>query len=502
MGITSSLHSRSSNDLQQAVKGYESTTIQGSRDVWLTRKYSRNEVDEGLNSIGCGAFQIIAFSLAGLAYIAFNCQAVSFAYINLQISQQWNLTEVTYAILPATTGACNMFGGLLYAYLTDMYGRVWPYATSMLIVGACVMASAFSPSFPVLVVLRALGAIGVGGILGMIYPMFVEFLPLKNRGQAGVLLMLSSTAGNCIAAGLAWWLIPTYPINGWRYLVFATSLPSFLVFCFRLVFYVESPRFLVSKNKMDAAWNTFTIMARINCKNLNSFMDKEEFCKLTKETGLGPEQKNPLHLWKTFVKIFSKRHIKHTVCLLMVHVAMFMSYIGTTLFLPTLLKNLGVDPYSGAFIGFSAQVPGVLLMAIITEWPWFGRLNSLRVFAVMAAIFFFLLAFLQNEVTIPLFTVFLYFSLSPTLSLLHTYTAECYPTEIRAMALSVFDIAISLSNIWVSFCGGYLTDLSPTYPWLFSTVWGSLVTFGFVASLALNRETRGRNLQESFGDRK
>lgn len=498
MGTSSSAPSSLTGLQQAAKKQYGSTNVQGSRDVYLTRQYSRNEVDEGLNSIGCGAFQVIAFCLAGLAYFAFNCQVIQYTYINLQISQQWNLTGVTYAILPATTGGLNIAGELIYAYLADMYGRVWPCALSMLIVGSFVMASAFSPSFSVMIILRAFGAIGVGGILGVVYPMLVEFFPIKNRGQAGVLLQLSSTAGNCVCAGLAWWLIPTYPINGWRYLVFLTSLPSFLAFVFRLVFYVESPRFLVSKNRMAAAWNSLAIMAGINCKNLDNFMDKEEFCKMDEK--MGTERKSAVQLWRTFMKIFSKKHVTHTVCLLIVQVAVFTSYIGTTLFLPTLLKNLGVDPYMGAFIGFAAQVPGVLLMAIITEWPWFGRLNSFRVFAAIAAVCFFLFAFVRNNMTIPLFTVFLFFSLSPTLPLLQTYAAECYPTEIRAMALSVFDVAISLSTVWVSFCGGYLTDLSPTYPWLFPTVWGSVVTLGLLVSLALRRETRGRNLQEMFGD--
>lgn len=169
-----------------------------------------------------------------------------------------------------------------------------------------------------------------------------------------------------------------------------------------------------------------------------------------------------------------------------------------TLFLPTLLENLGVNPYSGVLIGFAAQVPGILLMAIIIEWPWFGQLNSFRIFMGVSAIFFFLFAFVQNEVTIPLFMIFLYFALCPTIPLVHTYSAELYPTEIRTLALSLINSSESVSTIWVPFCSGYLADLSRVYPWLSPTVWGVVVVFGALVSFGLSKETRGRHLQETF----
>ena len=380
--------------------------------------------------------------------------------------------------------------------VADSYGRVWPYAISMFLIGAFVLASAFSPSFPVLVVLRGMGAISVGGILGLIYPMLMEFLPISRRGQTGVLVMATQSLGGCITAGLAWWLIPTYPVNGWRYLVVATAILSFAAFAFRLFFYVESPRFQVTKHRPEAAWKTFSLMASMNCHSLSDLVEKQDFMLHFKHDRMGP--KTSIELLKSFLMIFSRKYVFHTIPLLFTHMTAVTSYVGMTLFLPDLLKSLNVNPYSVTLIGNVAQIPGVLLMSIIIEWPWFGRLNSLRLFFALSVIFFFLFAFIQNSITIPVFTVFLYFSLSPTLGLLQTYTSECYPTEIRAMALAFFDIFNAVCNIFVPFCGGYLADLTPTYPWISSVVWGSVVVVGLVFSLLLWRETRGKNLNESF----
>ena len=87
------------------------------------------------------------------------------------------------------------------------------------------------------------------------------------------------------------------------------------------------------------------------------------------------------------------------------------------------------------------------------------RLNSLRPFLLLSAVFFFSVLFASHGIwshsklitavirthSVALFTVFLYFfSFFPSpCSLLHTYTSEYYPTKIRAMALSFLDIFVA-----------------------------------------------------------
>ena len=112
---------------------------------------------------------------------------------------------------------------------------------------------------------------------------------------------------------------------------------------------------------------------------------------------MGP--KTSIDLIKSFLMIFSRRYVFHTIPLLVTHMTAVSSYVGMTLFLPDLLKSLNVNPYSVTLIGYVAQIPGVLLMSIITEWPWFGRLNSLRLFFALSVIFFFLFAVIQNSIT-------------------------------------------------------------------------------------------------------
>ncbi len=51
-------------------------------------------VDDILNYIGYGPLQVLAFLLAELTAFAFGLEMVIFAYLDIPIQDQWNLTSV------------------------------------------------------------------------------------------------------------------------------------------------------------------------------------------------------------------------------------------------------------------------------------------------------------------------------------------------------------------------------------------------------------------------
>ena len=448
--------------------------------------------DDILNSIGCGLFQVIAYFLAALSFFAFASRNfLTFAFVNLQISQEWNLSGVEAALVPATSSFGILSGGMILGLVSDRLGRVWPYAIFAFLLGMFVLASAFSPTFYAFVILRGIVAFFMAGTQLIVHPTLLEFLPIDSRGQVGVLVLLNQSLGSTLAAVLAWYLNTRYS-DGWRLYIIATSIPCMLLAVYRLVFFCESPRYLISKGKIDKAWKTFSIMAKINGKKLEDIASIEDFevNRITKERS------------STIAKltyIFKPPHLFHTLCLLIITSAIRMFVFARTfMFLSVLLKNLDVNPYLGLVISSVAQIPGVLLMSIITEWPWFGRLNTLRLFTLLATLSYFLFAFIQNEVSIPLFTVFIFFSIAPMTSMVFTYVPESYPTEIRTTAVGLINVSTGLSGIISSFITGYLADLSKQFSWLFPVVMGSTCFILFLISLGLGREMRGKELEDSI----
>ena len=88
----------------------------------------------------------------------------------------------------------------------------------------------------------------IGGISTFVISMLMEFRLVKNRGKITSLVKVVQMIGQCISVGIAWWLIPTYTKNGWRYFIIAISIPSIFNAVLRLVFWVQSPRFLSARD--------------------------------------------------------------------------------------------------------------------------------------------------------------------------------------------------------------------------------------------------------------
>lgn len=468
-----------------ADKPYQATTGEEP-----TRELS---VDDILNFIGFGRFQVVAFLLAGFTYFAYACDVSLFIFVGSTLQQKWNLTELEYAILPAVTSIPNLIGSFIVSFLSDRYGRVWPYALTLIWTGMFSVGSAFAPTYPALIALRGLTSIGIGGIPVLTFPTLIEFLPLKNRGKVSLLVVLISVIGLCVSCGLAWWLIPSYSSYGWRYFIIATGVPVLLVALFRLLFYFESPRFLIGRGNSVKGWNVLSRMAWMNGKVLANFVQKEELdtalclieVKRTNSTSI-----------RQLLTIFKRPYLRRTLCLMILIPSETFGYMGATLFLPQFLKGIGeTDTYFAILVAFVAQIPGILFMSIIVEWPFVGRLNSLRLFSVLATVFFLLLAFVQTQISIPLFLVLIYFSMLPILPLLFTYISESYPTNIRALTTAYFYSIEALCGPALPFVGAYAVALN-SYHWVYPAVWAGIFAVQFVAALVLNYEPYGKKLQD------
>ena len=199
-----------------------------------------------LNFIGFGPFQLLAFLLSGFTYLAYGCDVTIFLYLEDDLVEKWNITSSEYAILPALTAPPNVVGAVFFSFMLDRFGRWWPYALCMSWMGLFSIASAFANSFPLLIGLRCMTSLAIGGVAGLAYPTVIEFLPVKSRGSVVVSNTFMDAIGACLSCGLAWWLIPTYRTYGWRFYIIASAIPTLIVAVYRLLFFVESPRYLIA----------------------------------------------------------------------------------------------------------------------------------------------------------------------------------------------------------------------------------------------------------------
>jgi MFS family permease len=325
----------------------------------------------------------------------------------------------------------------------------------------------------------------------------VEFLPVRNRGKVIVLVLIVQAIGACITGGLAWWLIPTYVENGWRYLIIATTIPQLFCAVYRLfIFPLQSPRFLIAKGRYKEANKVFKKMAWLNRKNVDDILPKGVKLDVS-QADIGAERKAHIcvQFWKSVASIFKPPYLRMTVPISLIYVTSSTAYVCSSIFLLQVLKEFGTDPYFTSFTGYLGQIPGILLMSIIVEWKGVGRINSLRFFTVITVAAFLLLAFVRNQVATSVLTVFLYFGMVPQLSLLYTYMSEIYPTAIRSTAIVFNNNLAAAIGIAVPYFSGFLSQVS--IPWLYPTVWAAFYSFQFVLTFLLRHETLGLNLRDT-----
>ncbi len=454
--------------------------------------------DDVLRFIGFGWFQLLVCSLVCLTYFALGTDVSIFIFVGTEVQKKWSLSDIKYATFFAATAIPNLIGAGVFSVLADQFGRVWPYAISTALMGVFGVASAFAPSYAVLVLLKSMTSLGVGGIRVLSIPYLIEFVPVKNRAKVSILSSLAMAVGLCTASGLAWWLLPTYPVEGWRYFMIAMAVPSIPLTVLRLAFYFESPRFYIARGKFHKAWKVFASMARINGKALTDFVSETDFYNSVlggKATG-GKHRFKSLSL-RDLPGIFKPPYRRRTISLAIVLLAAELGYQGSALFLPQFLsKRQGVNIYFTLLTAFAAQIPGFFLMSIIVEWPKVGRLNTLRLFSGMTAVFFVLIAFVQTPVTIPVFVVLIFFTMPPILALAFVYVSESYPTNIRASSTATFYAISTVFAIGWPFVSGYAVGFPQ--PWVYPLVWAGVYCVQLLAGLVLNYEPYGQGLVDHY----
>jgi len=451
-------------------------------------------VDDAVEKLGFGRFQMKLSLLTGLAWMADAMEMMILSILGPALHCDWLLNEWQKALITTVVFCGMMLSGTIWGKLCDTYGRKTCLILCTLFTFYFGVLSSFAPVFSWLLILRGLVGFGIGGAPQSV-TLYSEFLPSKQRARCVVLTNLFWSVGACIEVLMAIIVMPTL---GWRWLLALSSVPLliFAVFC---VWLPESARFHMTCNRPDLAMET---LQRIASENKTT-LPEGKLASVTTELKRGQ-----------FIDLLSKEHRTTTLILWFIWFANAFSYYGIVLITTELfqlgnvcqakeahkenlepfcyLKCLKAEDYIDLLVTTVSEFPGLLITIGIMEL--FGRKVTMAVEFFIFAIFVFLINICASRNVLILFLFVARCFISGAFQAAYVYTPEYYPTVMRAIGLGTCSTMARIGAIITPFVAQVLIKTSPNAS---VCIYGGVALLATVASLLLPYETKGRDLKDT-----
>lgn len=436
-------------------------------------------VDDAIEQIGVGRFQWRLLVVNGLTWAADAMEVLLVGFILPSLIRNWQLSGQQAALVGTATFAGMFVGAWLWGMLGDRIGRRQVFLLTVLQTGLFGTLAAFSPNLTILVILRFLTGTAMGGTLPVDYAIMAEYLPIKERGRFLVYLESFWALGTIVVALLAWFFIPSDPVNGWRYVVgFGAVLGLLGLWIRRAV--PESPRFLVINGRAAEAKAALEHVAAVNGRTLN----------IGQLQASGPIAK------PRFSRLWQPALVRKTLLLSLIWFSLSLGYYGIFTWLPQFFRAQQITllpVYEYSLLLALAQIPGYLLAAFLVE-RW-GRKQTLAAYLFGSALCSYLFTVASTASTILQSGMLLSFSLLGAWGALYALTPELFPTEVRATGMGWTSAMARAAGMIAPLIGGYLLDNKLPLT-LALTLYSGFFVVGGVATLLVGRDTRNVQLAD------
>ena len=447
------------------------------------RIFSQQEIIARLERLPLSLWQVKTRIVVGTATFFDAFDALAIAYILPAIIPLWHLAPADVGWLISTGYVGQLIGALAGGWLAERFGRRPVIFAAILWFGLLSIACAFAWSYQSLLVLRALQGLGLGAEVPVAATYISELAKAQGRGRFVLLFELIFPVGILMAALLGRWIVPHL---GWQYMFYIGGLPALLaLFLMRLL--PESPRWLASRGHAFEATDTLAYIER-----------EVEKASGTPLPNIGPLAKSVETKRASWADLFGPAYLGRTFLLWLCWFATYLANYGLTTWLPSVYQQVFKLPLEQALsYGLIAAALGLIssfLCAIFIDRVgrriWFSA-----AFGGSAAT---LLTLWWIGPTTPervLVLTTLSFMCISTLSLaMVLYTAEMYPTRMRALGSGVATAWLRVASIVGPLVVGNLVasgDLGTVF-----LIFGLTVLLAGVVVALFAVETKGRLLEE------
>jgi len=399
------------------------------------------------------------------------------SYVAPVLAKEWHLGSLFLGTVLSAGYAGQFFGALLFGGLAERWGRVPILYLSIIAMSVLSIGCALLHSAEMMIAIRFAQGVAIGGALPVAVSYINEIAPSKQRGRYFSLFQSLTMSGYVWAALFSVLIIPFF---GWRCMFIVGGLPL-LGLPFVWAKLPESPRWLARKGRFE---DVDRALIKLGAQALPPSAGTDD--------DLAPDKPGVSALFEPEIR-------RQTLTVMALwFLTSFVSF-GLVTWVPTLLTTvfkmrlqdaLAVGAFNSVLYLVAAPLAGLVL-------DRFGRRPPAIVAALLAVLALLVLTFLDSQHLILVIAMLIVGKLSSSVGLviLWPYSAETFPTRIRALGLGAASSLGRAASMMTPIVVGTILSLqkSPEYVFLLFAACGAGVCLLWWLAAA---ETAGKPLKE------
>ncbi len=435
-----------------------------------------------LERLPVSAWHIRVSTLLGIAifFDAFNSLAL--AYVLPVLVGPWHIAPQQIGGLLAIGNAGQAIGALLAGWVAERFGRVRTAQWTIVLFATMSLVCAFAQNYDQLFWFRFVEGIGLGGEVPVAAAYVTEITRADRRGSAYLFYQMIFPVGFVLAAMAGAWIVPRF---GWQWMFIIGVVPAVIAAIMR-PFCQESPRWLASRGRLAEADQTLTKIEMIVSRNGTK--------PLAPVLPIAVPTESRQTRW---TELFEGRYRSRTLIVWVLWSTSYLLSYGIQTWLPTLYRTVFNVPLQDALnyslITNVCGLIGTLLCAALIDRLG-RRLWFIGAFFLVGLPLFVLWGYgAPTAISVVIGASFCFTWLASICLSIYLYTAEIYPTRMRALGTS-----------WATFWLRIAATIGPLLVGFFLPVFGIGGLFlifaivgwlGFIAAF-FTIEPRGRVLEE------
>ena len=412
---------------------------------------------------------------------AYTVLAIAFAMP--QLVTEWKLTPTEVGLIISAGYVGQLFGAVIFGALAEKIGRLTTLFITIVLFVSMDAACLLAWSGVSMMAFRFLQGVGTGGEVPVASAYINEFIGAEKRGRFFLLYEVIFPIGLMFAGMVGFFLVP---VHGWKAMFIVGLVPSVLTIPLRW-FMPESPRWLASKGRMAEADAVVKLLED----------DATRGGKVLREPVVRPIDAKAAARsdWR---ELFRGIYLKRTVMIWGLWVCVYMINNGLVTWLPTLYRQVFEVPLQTALaygwitsgVGVIASIICALMIDKVGRKPWYATAFLLATVPLLT------LAWLgaTSALQVVIFVTAAYAVLQTIAFSLYLYSAELYPTRMRAVGTGFGSAWLRAgSSVGPILVGVIVADLGIQYVF---AAFAAVALVGGLVTLMFAIETKGRVLEE------